>query len=542
MALYGSVKGTILNTGRGGFHPGVGPQDEDRPVTTSTGSPIVTPYNGLELRINLAGDPWTFYSGLPSYLLGNDKFTSTAVNETDSGTFTITQPCRVWLLRSPTWNAVDITDWTLYSTGNSFGIDGALTSVYYRDYTAGTYAYDNNSAMWIWDFSESYSQPAGNIGRLYVAGAGTSTATTTSGILSAYRYTRDPFHNGTVTYSISSGSLPPGLSLESSTGLITGSYTASGINTDGQVYTFTVRATDATGLSYSDRTYTVNLSVPWLYRQIITTLYMAGGYKDGQVWSNINRFPRSTETCTNLGDSAGEQFNYKSGMCGDTHGYIFGYTATNMGGSSAVYKFNLRTEVKSGGPTGPYTFGNTHTTFAPDRNRGYITGEGVSNMSRFTVSTESYAALGGGQGGNAAGVSGENKGIYWGDANRRIAFDTETQATITMAGGAHGQQKGMPSKVGKGYGGNEGTYLGGYNWRVINIAAESYTTVTKYPANCGEENYGMTQDNGYLLGEYNGAQNNNCSRMVYATNAGAVLSTTVQGHGGASSGHCFWRD
>jgi hypothetical protein len=52
----------------------------------------------------------------------------------------------------------------------------------------------------------------------------------------------------------------------------------------------------------------------------------------------------------------------------------------------------------------------------------------------------------------------------------------------------------------------------------------------------------MSQDRGYILGEYNGAQNNNCGRIIYATDATASGFTSVQGNGGASSGHCFWRN
>jgi hypothetical protein len=391
----------------------------------------------------------------------------------------------------------------------------------------------------------SSSAAAGSIGTATVSGAGDTIANTTSSSVSGQRVTQDPFHSGPATYSISSGSLPPGFTLNSSTGQITGTYTASGINTDGQVYSFTIRATDNSpgAKSTSDRSYTITLSVPWLYRQIITTLYMVGGYKDADAWSNANRFPRSTETCTNLGDGKIDNYNYKSGMCSDNNGYMFGAGGGHATSLNQTSKFSHRTEVKVSNPGAPgYSCGNTATAFAPDRNRSFTVGEGVSNCFRFTASTESYTTLGGGQGGNACQVSGENKGIFWGDANRSINFSTEGQATISMAGGAHGQQKGLSSKLNLGYGGNEGTYNGGYNHRKINITNETYGTITKMLSNCGEENYAMSQDRGYILGEYNGAQNNNCGRLIYATDAGTSLATSIQGHNGASSGHCFWRD
>jgi hypothetical protein len=52
----------------------------------------------------------------------------------------------------------------------------------------------------------------------------------------------------------------------------------------------------------------------------------------------------------------------------------------------------------------------------------------------------------------------------------------------------------------------------------------------------------MSQDRGYMIGMHDGAQNNLCGRIIYSTDAVANLATTVQGHNGASSGHCFWRD
>lgn len=272
-------------------------------------------------------------------------------------------------------------------------------------------------------------------------------------------------------------------------------------------------------------------------------MYMVGGYKDSSAWSNSNRFPRSTESCTNLGDGLIDNYNYKSGMCSDTYGYMFGAGGGHAVSLNSNSKTNIRTEVKASNPGGPgYSCGNTGTAFAPDRNRSYTVGEGVSNCFRFTASNESYATLGGGQGGSASAISGENKGIFWGDANRSIVFSTESQSTIGLAASAHHQQKGLSSKVNLGYAGNEGNWNGGYNWRKTNITNESYGTITKALANSGEENYAMAQDRGYILGEYNGAQNNNCGRVIYATDAIASGFTSIQGHGGASSGHCFWRD
>ena len=551
MALYGSVGGNIRTTGRGGYHPGATLVESESTLTTSTGAALVTPVNGLRLEhstvIGTTGSGsyfWQVYQGLPAYLTGTDKLASTIINETDSGTWTCGQSCRLYMLRNTGWNAVDITDWTLQESNTAYISGyGATINVYYKDFVAGTYAYDNNSAMYIWDFDSAISNPAGTIGNVTLYGTGDSIAGTSKTEFGASRSARDPWNQGALTFSLVSGSLPPGYSLNTSTGLVSGAYTVSGLNTNGQIYTFTIRATtpSPSGTDFTDRTYTVNLTVPWLYRQIITTCYTTGGYANNQLWSNANRFPRSTETCTNLGDGCVDNFHYKPGSCSDNRGYILNGNTTTS--------FNLRTEVKITGVAAPgYATSNAGVVFDANKTKAFYDGEGIDDFIKFTFSTETYAALSTtGNAGHCSGVSGENKGIWWygapTTAGASVNLTTETRSAISMIGSAHGQQKGLSAKTGFGYGSNQGEYAGGTQHRKINITAETYTIITKMLADSGEENYAMTQDRGYILGMYSSAgQNNICGRLIYATDAGATLATTVQGHAGASSGVAFWRD
>lgn len=125
-------------------------------VSISTGSTLTKPVDGLQLYATNATTTWATYQNLPSYLTGSGCITNTIVNESDTSTFTlhnISGTIRVYMLRNPTWNAVDTTGWTLNSTGNNyFSVDSNI-SVYYKDFSAGTYTMDTNSAMYIWDFN-----------------------------------------------------------------------------------------------------------------------------------------------------------------------------------------------------------------------------------------------------------------------------------------------------------------------------------------------------------------------------------------------------
>jgi hypothetical protein len=112
--------------------------------------------------------------------------------------------------------------------------------------------------------------------------------------------------------------------------------------------------------------------------------------------------------------------------------------------------------------------------------------------------------------------------------------------------GAHGQQKGLMAKTGFGYGGNEGMYSGGQYFRKTNIESETGSgQPTKPRGDIGEENFGMGQDAGFMLGEHDpSGQNNRSFKYFYGTDSGfnGGASMEPKGHDGCSSGHFGWRD
>ncbi|NBR62685.1 MAG: hypothetical protein EBT86_13900, partial [Actinobacteria bacterium] len=103
-----------------------------------------------------------------------------------------------------------------------------------------------------------------------------------------------------VTYTLVSGSLPPGLSLNSNTGVISGTIT--GVAND-TVYTFTINAVDAQ-LQDSPRVFTINVTVSDPYFRL-TTLLLTGNSGNTVVTdASTNNFP-----ITVVGDSRASNFS-----------------------------------------------------------------------------------------------------------------------------------------------------------------------------------------------------------------------------------------
>ena len=305
-------------------------------------------------------------------------------------------------------------------------------------------------------------------------------------------------------------------------------------------------------------------STAFLYRQIITTGYVMGGYKSSSPWKNVNRQVHSTDVMTNLGDLLSHSGSYTSGACNLTRGFLWSCDNSWPGSSSQTTYFNMNNE----------TGGTTHSTLNMKVGRNdsatiqrehywaYIVGGGNSYVDIFNLTNETMLAS---SHGGATSLSGDNaqsgngsfhdevKGYVYQDSNNghRIDMSTDTTSssyTVTTGmgtvRGVHSQQKGISSKVGKGYCGNEGTYNGGYNLRRFQFSNEtSLGNVSKPIGNSGEENFDMGQAHQYMMGMYDGLQNNRGWKFTYSTDSGYELSSgsVRTGVPGGSSGYCSWK-
>ena len=302
------------------------------------------------------------------------------------------------------------------------------------------------------------------------------------------------------------------------------------------------------------------------YRQIINYSYLAGGYRSSSPWKNVHRTTNSTDQTVHLGELMDYPASYTSGACSKSILFIWSTATDNLWKSATQVDSTHTTGVNMVNETAyahqsKWNLLNARDdcgTLFKETEFAYIFGGSVATVEKFNLTNETMyttyypggapyittttsitSSLG------CSGFSDENYGYGYGsESGNKCFFATDIFQTTTHWG-VSGQQKGISSKVGKGYCGNEGTYNGGYNLRRWDMFTETNIgNVAKPEGNTGEENFTMGQDHQYMLGNYNGVQNNNSWKYTYATDTGvanpAGLSPGV--NPGTSSGHCGWRN
>jgi hypothetical protein len=143
---------TISDNGYMRLPQGTNAQRPSVPTVTlsATFKGLTIARDGLQLYIapvapGVATNTWLTYTGLPDYLKGLQC--TFAVNETNGANITFSDLTRVYMMRDPSWTAVDTTGWTTVETGKNY-IPSYNLSVFYKDFAAGTYSFNNNSAMY----------------------------------------------------------------------------------------------------------------------------------------------------------------------------------------------------------------------------------------------------------------------------------------------------------------------------------------------------------------------------------------------------------
>lgn len=129
-------------------------------VSVSTQLPLDISANGLFLK-NIFNTfyNWSYYQNLPEYLTG--LVATTTINFSASFTVTLSHACRVYLIADSTWTQVDRTGYTTYETNKDYIFSYANVNVYYRDFTAGSYTFNDTSAMYMFDFGSNVNARKG---------------------------------------------------------------------------------------------------------------------------------------------------------------------------------------------------------------------------------------------------------------------------------------------------------------------------------------------------------------------------------------------
>lgn len=293
------------------------------------------------------------------------------------------------------------------------------------------------------------------------------------------------------------------------------------------------------------------------YRQIIAYSYLAGGYKDSSPWRNVHRTINATDQTTHLGTLLDYPANYTKGACSKTILFVFSANTDNAHKNPGdvhgthTSAINMSNETQYANQT-KFNLLNARSDLAvmwKETEFAWVVAGGQTSVEKFNLSNEAIVTgynLSSFTSAEGAGAfSDENYGYAFNSGNGvKFNFSTETFTNGSLWS-AHGQQKGISSKVGKGYAGNEGSYNGGYNLRRWTLSNDTNIgTVVKPHPNCGEENFTMGQDWQYMLGVYDGTgQTNNSWKFYYATDSG---SNSVSGlnpgvNAGTSSGINGWR-
>ena len=293
---------------------------------------------------------------------------------------------------------------------------------------------------------------------------------------------------GTLSYAIQSGSLPSGLSLNTSTGAITGTATQVGSNTTS---TFTIRATTTSASATTDRQFTITINAPIpatisisgdIFNSITSNLVISASPTDGTVDVIFKEGATTLSTLSNqtvsnnsltvavpsavYNQSAGDTISITVADRGTTSNAITktivalpsGGTLSTSGGyrihtfnssgtfTNTIASLSVEYLVVAGGGGGGFDYGGgggaggLRTSVS-----GQTSGRNTSAESAITLSTGNKTVTVGAGGGS--GANGSNS-----------VFDSGGSAQTTSAGGGMGKGETNQGNGGSGGCGGGGAY------------------------------------------------------------------------------------
>lgn len=327
-----------------------------------------------------------------------------------------------------------------------------------------------------------------------------------------------------------------------------------------------------------------NMGGGWRYRTILTHGYIAAGYKGSNPWRSVNKTWHQTDITVYCGEQIDRPVAYVDGTFSDLNAYVHGTggfsTASTYTSSYSMFNGIMRQALSRafsmfGSGTAPYGYEsydpkNEGLNYGDQTN---LAGHGgwdmnVSRSNHGCASTQIYGAgyvFGGSTTttnklhfpsevmytttaspvtwGATDAIGGETRAYILGNSTNSACYymSLTTDAFTSWgfnSGTSDGNNKSLMSKHGHfyaGVGGNTDTR----RWK-FNDSTGAYISQLSKLSNFGEENQQMGQDWGYMVGNYNGQQNNWTTKTTYSTDAEVTLGFAAQpkGHYGTSSGCC----
>jgi len=266
----------------------------------------------------------------------------------------------------------------------------------------------------------------------------------------------DPSDN--LTYSISSGSLPSGVSLNSTTGAISGTLPDVASDT---TYTFTITASD--GVNSIPRQFSISSQAALIFEYLMTGggggggggYNGGGGGAGGLLYGNMTKpFGSYSVTIGSAGIGASSGFEGSSG----TNTSAFSLIAYG-GGKGVGEQQNMSASGSVNAEGGGSAGGRGHPTYQSASSIPAVSGQG--NIGGTTVSC---CANGGGGGAGSAGGDGNSGSSLGGAGGTGISSSiTGTSQFYSGGGGGGSRSGGSGGSGGSGVGGNGGANSSGGN-------------------------------------------------------------------------------
>jgi len=318
----------------------------------------------------------------------------------------------------------------------------------------------------------------------------------------------------------------------------------------------------------------------WRYRSIYTHGYLAAGYKGSNPWRSVNKTWHQTDTTIYLGEQISFAQAYCDGFYSDYNGYIqtgggFNaagdsissyslangtirmFTADGFSSSGLTYGYEGNDPKNEGLTYGSGGFSNhvggmkLNTAIVDGAGTqdikgqgGWMTGGGSTTTNRLHFPTEvMYAGWDSGQSGRGTAGAGELRGYFqWsGTQYRYVTWSNSTWTTNWPQGGGWGKDnhcKIQSTKWGHHYIGTGNNVTSG-KARFSDATGATLANFNKVRS-YGEDNVEDGQDHGYIMGHYDGQQNNHTIKQSHSSDSEVTLGAGAmpKGHYGQSSGAC----